>query len=241
MECLDRTLRSAAEDLALDEALLIEADLGLRPALVRFWEPAHYAVVLGASRSIRQDVHAEACLADGVPILRRSSGGGTVVVGPGCLNVTFILPETAAPGLAAVDLAHRFVLERLAASLRQLGLSAAVEGLGDLVVGGRKCAGSAQRRLKAWFMVHCSILNEFSLERITRYLPIPQRQPAYRAGRPHAEFLSNLHLPRKILVDAIRASWSAGRGASCARALPLQTVQTLISDKFGNPLWIERF
>ena len=69
--------------------------------LVRLWDPPEYAVVLGASRRIADDVFLEACRADGVPILRRSSGGGTVVVGPGVLCVTVILPEDAAPGLSA--------------------------------------------------------------------------------------------------------------------------------------------
>ncbi len=50
------------------------------------------------------------------------------------------------------------------------------------MIGDRKCGGSAQRRLKHWFMVHCSILNDFPIERIVRYLAIPLRQPEYRQG-----------------------------------------------------------
>ncbi len=49
------------------------------------------------------------------------SGGGTVVVGPGALNVTVILPESAAPGLAAVDEAQRYVLDWIARSIRGAG------------------------------------------------------------------------------------------------------------------------
>ncbi len=103
MTCLDLTYSSVAENLALDEALLIEADAGRRDRTLRFWEPADYAVVLGASRRLQSDVRVEDCRADGVPVLRRTSGGGTVVVGPGTLNVSVILPESAAPGLNTVD------------------------------------------------------------------------------------------------------------------------------------------
>ena len=49
MLCLDLTCSSVAENLALDEALLIEADAGRGGRVLRFWEPADYAVVLGAS------------------------------------------------------------------------------------------------------------------------------------------------------------------------------------------------
>src|SRR5207253_822560 len=83
MICLDVTLPSVAENLALDEAMLIEADEGRGEPVLRFWEPRDYAVVLGASRRLGDDVLSDACRADGVPIVRRSSGGGSVVVGPG--------------------------------------------------------------------------------------------------------------------------------------------------------------
>ncbi len=241
MFCLDLTSSSVPEDLALDEACLIEADESDGPAVLRFWEPRHDAVVLGASRSIRDDVLVEACRADGVPILRRSSGGGTVVVGPGVLNVAFILPETSAPGLWAVDAAHRYVLEQLAKSMVRAGQPVTIEGSGDLVIGGRKCGGSAQRRLKHWFMVHCSILYEMPVERIARYLALPERQPAYRRRRSHEDFLSNLPLPRRTLVEAIRAIWAPGFALSPPPARALALVPGLVSERFGNRSWIERF
>ncbi len=212
--CRDVTLASVAEDLALDEALLIEADEGRTPPLVRFWEPGEYAVVLGASRRIRDEVRIEACRNDGVPILRRSSGGGTVVIGPGALNVAVVLPQTAAPGLSTVVAAQGYVVERIAESIRRAGRPVGVLGHGDLVLGDRKCGGSAQRRLKRWFLVHCSILYRFPIDRIDRYLAIPERQPAYRQGRPHHEFATNLDLSRQALIDALSGAGFPARGRS---------------------------
>src|SRR3954447_9721318 len=73
---LEGALPGIAANLALDEALLIEADeRGAGPAL-RIWEPDLLAVVLGASGRCRDEVRVEACHGDGVPIARRSSGGG---------------------------------------------------------------------------------------------------------------------------------------------------------------------
>jgi lipoate---protein ligase len=238
---LDVTSSTVEDDLALDEALLIVADGSDGPAVLRFWEPRYCAVILGASRSIREDVLVEACRADGVPVLRRSSGGGTVVVGPGALNVSVILPEDRAPGLWAVDAANRCVLERLAESIVRAGGPVTIEGSGDLAIGGQKCGGSAQRRLKHWFMVHCSILYQMPVDRIARYLAVPQRQPAYRRHRSHEDFLSNLPLPRRILVDAIRATWSPGAAFSPPPARALDLVPGLVAEKFGNRTWIERF
>jgi lipoate-protein ligase A len=182
----------------------------------------------------------DACRADGVPIFRRSSGGGTVVVGPGALSVTVILPESAAPGLAAVDQAQHYVLDRIARSIERTGPEVTVAGRGDLVWGDRKCGGSAQRRLKHWFMVHCSILYDFPIDRIVRYLAIPRRQPEYRQGREHHDFLSNLGVPRNILMDAIRGAWLSGPRSPVAPAVSPALVESLMAEKFTNRTWIER-
>ncbi len=238
---LDRTLPGVEANLALDEALLQHVEEERGTPVLRFWELPELAVVLGASGRLREDVRVEACQADGVPIARRSSGGGTVVIGPGALNVTVVLPGDAAPGLAAVDLAQRFVLERIAHSLRGRGLPVEVRGSGDLTIGSRKFSGSAQRRLKRYFLVHASILYRFPLERITRYTALPHRQPDYRQGRAHRDFVTNLELPRDELWEAVRASWLGPDGRFGAIDVPESPVRELVATKFGDPGWVARF
>ena len=243
MQFLDLTLPTVAANLALDEALLIEADAGQGSALVRLWDPPECAVVLGASRRLDDEVFSVACASDQIPILRRSSGGGTVLLGPGVLCVTVILPEDAAPGLSRVDLAHSYVLERIAAALQGAAPAVQVEvlGRGDLVSGGRKFGGSAQRRLQSWFMVHCSILSDFPIERISRCLKMPSRQPEYRAGRSHENFLTNLALPRTTVANAIRHAFSAGTADLPVNPVPPALLESLLAEKFANRQWIERF
>jgi len=240
LSLLDLTLETVEENLALDEALLIEADEGRAGAVLRFWHFPRFAVVLGASRRLTGEVGVDAGEEDEVPIVRRASGGGTVVIGPGALNVTVILPSSAAPGLSAVDLAQRYVLDRIAGALRTPESVVAVEGSGDLTVGGRKFGGSAQRRLKNWFLVHCTILHAFPLERIGRYLSVPARQPAYRAGRTHEDFLMNLDLPRTILRGLICSAWSPTSSLSPAPDVPHDLLAALLSERFANRSWIER-
>jgi lipoate-protein ligase A len=236
---LDLTLPGIESNLALDEALLIAADEhGAGPAL-RFWEPGSLAVVLGATGRLFEDVDVAACRADGVAIARRSSGGGTVVVGPGTLNVAVVLAADAAPGLGAVDRAQHFVLERIAGAVRTLGPRVEVLGLGDLTVGGRKCAGSAQRRLRHYFLVHATLLYDFPLPLITRYTALPKRQPAYRAGRSHADFLTNLGVARDELKAAIRSAWGVTADGA-APAVAERLINELVATKFGTKEWVER-
>jgi lipoate-protein ligase A len=238
---LDRTLPSLAENLALDEALLRDAEDREGPPVLRFWESPTFAVVLGASGRLREEVDLDACRADGVPVARRSSGGGTVVIGPGALNFAVVLPLDHAPGLHTVEGAQRFVLARVADELRRLGSPVEVLGSGDLTLGRRKFAGSAQRRLRRHFLVHATILRiGFPLERIGRYLALPQRQPAYREGRSHDEFVTNLDRPRSILVETIRAAWLPSGSDPLPALVPENLVKKLVAEKFGDPTWVER-
>ena len=237
--CLDRTLPSIEANLALDEALLIATEERGAGPVLRVWESPALAVVLGASSRLHEDVEVDLCRAEGVAVARRSSGGGTVLIGPGALNVTVVLPADAAPGLTAVDTSQAFVLERMAGALRQAGPLVRVQGSGDLTLADRKFAGSAQRRLRHHFFVHVSVLYEFPIAPIARYMRLPRRQPAYRAGRSHEDFLTNLPLSRSVLLDCVRAAWFPSDPAPAREVLD-DLVDELVRTRYGDPGWVSR-
>src|SRR5947208_7957505 len=80
VDFLDLTLSEVAADVALDEALLLDAEAGRAGEVLRLWERPAPAVVLGSGCKLHEDVDVAACEADGVPLVRRSSGGGTVLL-----------------------------------------------------------------------------------------------------------------------------------------------------------------
>ena len=153
------------------------------------WEAPAAAVVLGRSADAAVDVDEESCNRAGIPIVRRESGGGTVLLGPGCLNYTLILSLDLRPALRDVN-------ESYAAILGAVARAAVVHGSGrdgaDLTVGNRKFGGCAQRRRRCTILHHGTILSEFRIEDTTRFLREPRRQPAYRCGRRHQDFLTNV-------------------------------------------------
>lgn len=238
---VDLTLPTIAENLALEEALAQSADDAGPCPLLRFWEAPEHAVVLGASGRIHDDVHGEAVRADGAALGRRSSGGGTVVVGPGALNVAVVLPLGAAAELTTVEGAQGLVLNRFAVALRGLGRAVSVAGSGDLVVAGRKVAGSAQRRLRRVVLIHVTILYAFELGRIGRYLKPPRKQPAYREGRSHDEFVANLEVTRGDLLGALGRAWALDGSGPSEEIVPHALLKRLLDVQFRDQAWVERF
>jgi len=210
MRYLDLTLATPAENLALDEALLEEAEASPEPLeTLRLWEPPGAMVVVGRSSAIADEVLVDACRRDGIPILRRASGGAAVVIGPGCLMYAVVLSLRLRPALRAVSQAHRFVLGTLAGALRELAPEVRCRGISDLVLGERKFSGNSLRLKRENLVYHGTILYDFALEWIDRYLAMPPREPDYRNGRPHRQFVANLPVPAAAIREAIRAAWSA--------------------------------
>src|SRR5262249_59149077 len=88
--------------------------------VLRVWEWPAPAVVLGGGSRLAQDVDETACRADGVPILRRASGGGTVLLGRGCLLYSLVLSYQRSPELNDLTSSYASLLERVREALSGL-------------------------------------------------------------------------------------------------------------------------
>lgn len=209
------TLDTPAANVALDEQLLAAAEAGDLPGeVLRLWESPQPAVVLGRS-SPEGEVHVEACRSDGVPILRRVSGGATVAIGPGCLMYALVLDRSRRADLRGVDCAHAYVLKHLTTGLASLAPKVCRDGSSDLVLvsderkPAQKFSGNSLRVKKSHLLYHGTILYDFPLEKLERWLATPVRQPDYRAQREHGEFVTNFPASRPAIEEALIEAWDA--------------------------------
>ena len=233
---LDLTLPFPAENLALDEVLLEELDERGGAPILRFWESDCPFVVLGRASRVADDVDLTTCEKDGLPILRRASGGGTVLQGPGCLSYAFVLPLEWNPDLASIRTTNRFVLERLAATLRQWEPTTSVRGISDLAIDGRKISGNAQRRTRNALLFHGTILHGMRADLVARYLKHPSRQPDYRSDRPHRMFLRTLNAPPQAMKQAIASAWNAmPMDHEWPKARMPRTIATVLTRSLEDP------
>ena len=239
MKHCDFTLPTPEENLACDEALLDYCEAGGAEEVLRLWEPAQHFVVVGYSNRVETEVNLAFCEQNRVPVLRRCTGGGTVLQGPGCLNYSLVLRIAGAEPLGSITGTNRYILERHGRALGAL-VRARVghEGQTDLTVGGLKFSGNAQRRKQHCLLFHGSLLLHLDLAMVERALPMPSRQPEYRVGRTHTDFLMNLKVAPAVVKQALLECWQASQPLT---ELPTAEVQRLVQEKYARTEWNYKF
>jgi lipoate-protein ligase A len=172
-----------------------------------------------------------------VPIARRSSGGGTVMLGPGCLCFSLVLRFDRDPALSDLHASYRYILGRIGGVLAALASPAGVQGTSDLAVDEHKISGNAQQRKRTHLLHHGTLLYGFDLTLLERYLKPPPRQPDYRRGRRHVDFLTNVPITPTALKQSLRNAWQA---STDALAWPSEIVERLVREKYSCTDWVRR-
>lgn len=162
------------------------------------------AIVLGISGKPVELVQLESANAADVPLIKRFTGGGTVVVDNDTIFTALIMSGSTIPDVPCyprpimewTEQLYKPVFDRHGPfTLREH----------DYVFGERKCGGNAQAITKNRWLHHTSFLWDFSAE-LMALLKHPSRAPEYRAGRSHLDFMCSLKefVPcRKALVESM--------------------------------------
>jgi lipoate-protein ligase A len=153
------------------------------------------------------------------------------------LNYSLIL--RADGELHNIPATNNFILKRHQAALAAI-LRAPVEiqGHTDLAVGGLKFSGNSQRRKKRFLLFHGSILLDLDIDLVEKALQFPSRQPDYRLGRSHSDFLMNLKVPSGLIKSALRNSWNATHPLP---QVPASEIALLGRQKYSRAEWNHKF
>lgn len=224
------------ENLALEESLLYQINEQDSAGCLRLWEVEQYTVVMGSSNQTHSNVDLAACRRDQIPVLRRCTGGGTVLLGPGCFIFSLFLRISPDQHLAGIETTTREILDRIRETLnaRYPEHYIDLQGISDLTTQGRKFSGNSQRWLTKTLLHHGTILYDFDLDRIPRYLTSPEREPAYRSHRNHLDFVTNYPVAAPELRQALIETWQADQAEL---PLPVERVQQLVTEKYATEKW----
>ena len=239
MKVLDLTLPTPQHNLACEEALTQWCEDGYENEILRFWEPRQHFAVLGYSGKMKSEVNLGSCQTLRVPVLRRCSGGGTVLQGPGCLNYALILRIRDRDPLKDITKTNAFMMQWLKNALEPVvGPDIEMQGWSDLALGTLKFSGNAQYRKRNFLLFHGTLLLYFDISLIDRLLPSPSRQPPYRQNRSHGNFLTNLKLPPHTIKETLKQAWDATEEL---KDIPSGRIDRLVRDRYANDEWNSKF
>jgi len=166
----------AAMNLAIEEAIFLEKTKKKIPPTVRFWRNRR-AVVVGYSQNVQAEVDLNTCRKEGVEIIRRFSGGGTVYHDMGNLNYTIVL-DADHPLLRGLDIVESYKLfsSGVIEGLKKFGIESIFEPPSNLLIRNKKVSGNAQSRKKGVILHHGTLLVDTDLDLLTRVLNASDEQ-----------------------------------------------------------------
>ncbi|KAF3789327.1 hypothetical protein EJ110_NYTH18684 [Nymphaea thermarum] len=193
-----------------------------------FFPHSRFHLQANICRKLSQLIEVEKVMNEGIPVIRRFSGGGTVIVDKGTIFVTFICNKGAIDRLQpfpqpimswtgqfysqVLGGAHKF-------NLRE----------NDYCFGDYKFGGNAQSITKSRWVHHTSFLWDFDTHNMS-YLTHPLKMPKYRLERNHIDFLCPM---RSILLsrsEFIRKTISALENHFCVNPMELDEIKTDTND-----------
>ncbi len=171
LQCYETGRCAPAFNMALDEALLEMAiDTKITVPVLRLygWTPA--AVTLGYAQDWHVEADHTACERNGVPVIRRISGGGAVFH-DNEVTYSLVIPEKTL-GDNVLE-SFREVSLALVSALSRFGLKGEFAPINDITVNGRKISGNAQIRRRGMILQHGTVLLGVDRELMFTLLTVP--------------------------------------------------------------------
>jgi lipoate-protein ligase A len=243
----------AAMNMAIDEAILLAQKAQPNPTL-RFYEWSSPAFSFGYFQDIASEVDVDACRADGIELVKRMTGGGTVVHGWE-LTYTLILPRAATE--MSISDAYQRIGQSLAKAFQKLGVRAqcyaacpdASEAAPnicltnpaehDVMSDGKKLAGVSVRRNRDGIMfqgyISLDIPPSFILQRVSKD---PKVQQSVRK-KSTAINVDGRSITRDALIQAVCETFELGITFNSGELSLEEQAQakTFLETKYATRAW----
>jgi lipoate---protein ligase len=207
---LDTGIRRAAENIALNRALLEARQQDESPNTLRFlgFEPC---ALLGFHQSADQELNLDYCKSHNITVQRRITGGGAIYFDTAQLGWELYLHKRDL-GTADMSAISRRICEAVARGISTLGIPAVFRPRNDIEVDGRKISGTGGAFDGDALMYQGTLLIEFDVEKMLRVLNIPAEKLSGKAIASARERVTNLAdllgcvPPREKVIAAISSA-----------------------------------
>ena len=241
-------------NLAFEEYLFDHLTQG---SILMLWQNER-TVVIGRNQIAQQQVNQPFIEEHRIRVVRRMTGGGAVYHDSGNLNYSFITDEVGSSVSQTLEILAVPIVE----ALRGLGLNAAVSGRNDILIGGRKVSGTAQRAAHGRILHHGTLLFDTDEEMVSGSLKVDEEKFRGKGVRSVKSRIGNIrvfleeasaHLPpgeRTALPDDIPQFWdylkrALNTGDGCTTELSpevlspeaLKEIRELTDTKYRTHEW----
>lgn len=180
------------------------------------------SVIVGRNQNVFEEIDLDYVREQGIPVVRRLSGGGTVYHDLGNLNFSLISPEQVL--LNKYDAFTRPVVD----ALWELGIAAELRNRSSIFVGDKKISGNAQYATAGKLVSHGTLLFDTDLDQLRRAIKPRHGQIESRAVQSVRSSIVNLrdlldeemhlgtireHIRRKILESEFSQPYALSEDA----------------------------
>ena len=209
--------------------------------VMMIWQ-ADKCAMLGRNQIAEAEIDISCVRQEGIQIIRRSSGGGTIFTDAGTLLYTMILPDAEQYSL---DTAREKIAAPVVKALNEMGIPAKLEGRNDILVEGKKVSGMAQYARHDRICTHGSLLYDTDLEMLTRVLRVDEGKISSKGLRSVRSRVVNL----KEYMDSscstydfwalLKKNLFSGQYIEkyALTEYDLTQIDLIFQEQYGNPSW----
>jgi lipoate---protein ligase len=172
---LETGYHSAAENMAIDRAILVAHSQQKVPPTVRFygWNPP--AISIGYFQKLTDEIDLEACKQYGVDYVRRITGGGAVFHED---EVTYsVVVREEHPQISKNVLeSYGLICQAIIQGLSYLNVESSYAPINDILVNNKKISGNAQTRKYKTVLQHGTVLTNVDVEKMFQILQVPNEK-----------------------------------------------------------------
>jgi lipoate-protein ligase A len=155
------------------------------------WQPDNTYLILGISNSSNDSLNTEEVVKDKVVVYKRPSGGQTVILTPKTLVVSTTVQTSK---LVNPYVYFKEINNLIISILEKKGISNIhPKGISDIAIGDKKILGSAIYCNRHILFYHAVLNVAESTDLMEKYIKHPVKEPDYRKGRKHSDFVTSLY------------------------------------------------
>lgn len=242
---------SASFGLAADECLAHRIGAGTSQPTLRLYTYCSSCALVGRFQNTGNEINLAYCEANDIPLNRRPTGGGAIIMGKDQLGIALCIPgrEEDSYRHARELMAH--FSAGIISGLETPGIQATFQGKNDVEVSNRKVAGlGVYRAPEKGLLFHASVLVDLDIAFMLRVLKTPFEKITDKAIATVAERVTTIRREsrsplsldeiRTYIADGYRKTFGVSLAPGNFTPDELQAVDALEKSKYLTSAWVHQ-